>query len=152
MRFRDRCDSICTFVSVKLNTHTSAYVSIRQRTAAYVSSVYHRHSVPRKKKLPTMMLTTTTCCSQRSKVVTVPSSRRFHRDMRMMSVMMSGTTQMMVGSTLPSILPSDLMLFTFNVNPVMMEENPLTWWKQHGHLFPTLLRFARRYLEIRKVT
>ena len=30
--------------------------------------------------------------------------------------------------------------------PVMLEDNPLVWWKQHGHLFPTLSRLARRYL------
>ena len=30
--------------------------------------------------------------------------------------------------------------------PVMLEDNPSVWWKQHGHFFPTLSRFARRYL------
>jgi hypothetical protein len=30
--------------------------------------------------------------------------------------------------------------------PVMLEDNPLAWWKQHGHLLPTLSRLARRYL------
>ena len=29
---------------------------------------------------------------------------------------------------------------------VKLEDNPLAWWKQHGHLFPTLSRLARRYL------
>ena len=29
--------------------------------------------------------------------------------------------------------------------PVMLEDNPLTWWKQHRHLFPTLSRLVRRY-------
>jgi hypothetical protein len=31
-------------------------------------------------------------------------------------------------------------------NEVNLEDNPLPWWKQHGHLFPTLSRLARRYL------
>ena len=31
-------------------------------------------------------------------------------------------------------------------NAVNLEDNPLAWWKQHGHLFPTLSRLARRYL------
>ena len=31
--------------------------------------------------------------------------------------------------------------------PVMLEANPLTWWKLHGHLFPTLSRLARRSLK-----
>ncbi len=31
-------------------------------------------------------------------------------------------------------------------NPVNLDDNPLVWWKQHGHLFPTLSRLARRYL------
>jgi hypothetical protein len=31
-------------------------------------------------------------------------------------------------------------------DPVMLEDNPLGWWKQHGHLFPTLSRLAHRYL------
>ena len=31
-------------------------------------------------------------------------------------------------------------------NPVKLEDSPLAWWKQHGHLFPTLSRLARRYL------
>ena len=30
--------------------------------------------------------------------------------------------------------------------PVMLEDNPLDWWKLHGHLFPTLSRLDRRYL------
>jgi hypothetical protein len=29
-------------------------------------------------------------------------------------------------------------------NAVKLEDNPLAWWKQHGHLFPTLSRLARR--------
>ncbi len=29
-------------------------------------------------------------------------------------------------------------------NIVKLEDNPLTWWKQHGHLFPTLSRLARQ--------
>jgi hypothetical protein len=31
-------------------------------------------------------------------------------------------------------------------DPVNLEDRPLAWWKQHGHLFPTLSRLARRYL------
>ena len=31
-------------------------------------------------------------------------------------------------------------------NTVKLEDNPLQWWKQHGHLFLTLSRLARRYL------
>jgi hypothetical protein len=31
-------------------------------------------------------------------------------------------------------------------DPVNLEDSPLAWWKQHGHLFPTLSRLARRYL------
>ncbi len=31
-------------------------------------------------------------------------------------------------------------------NAVKLEDNPLQWWKQHGHIFPTLSRLARRYL------
>ncbi len=31
-------------------------------------------------------------------------------------------------------------------NAVKLEDNPSQWWKQHGHLFPTLSRLARRYL------
>ena len=31
-------------------------------------------------------------------------------------------------------------------NPVKLENNTLAWWKQHGHLFPTLSQLARRYL------
>ena len=31
-------------------------------------------------------------------------------------------------------------------NAIKLEDNPLAWWKQHGHLFPTLSRLARRYL------
>ena len=31
-------------------------------------------------------------------------------------------------------------------NVVKLEDNPLEWWKQHGHLFPTMSRIARRYL------
>jgi hypothetical protein len=31
-------------------------------------------------------------------------------------------------------------------NAVKLEDNPLAWWKQHGHLSPTLSRLARRYL------
>ena len=30
----------------------------------------------------------------------------------------------------------------------MLKDNPLEWWKQHGHLLPTLARLARRYLAI----
>jgi hypothetical protein len=30
--------------------------------------------------------------------------------------------------------------------PVNLEDSPLVWWKQHGHLFPTLLLLARSYL------
>ena len=28
------------------------------------------------------------------------------------------------------------------------DDNPLSWWKQHGHLFPTLSRLACRYLTV----
>jgi hypothetical protein len=38
-------------------------------------------------------------------------------------------------------------------NPIEMVDNPLgcnplSWWKQHGHHFPTLSRLARRCLDI----
>ena len=33
-------------------------------------------------------------------------------------------------------------------NPIEMVGNPLGWWKQHGHHFPTLSRLARRFLAI----
>ena len=33
-------------------------------------------------------------------------------------------------------------------NPIEMVGNPLGWWKQHGHHFPTLSRLARRFLSI----
>ena len=32
--------------------------------------------------------------------------------------------------------------------PLPSCKRPLGWWKQHGHLFPTLSRLARRYLAI----
>jgi hypothetical protein len=28
----------------------------------------------------------------------------------------------------------------------LLEDSPLAWWKQHGHLFPTLSLLARCYL------
>jgi hypothetical protein len=31
-------------------------------------------------------------------------------------------------------------------DPVNLEDSPLAWWKQHGHLFQTLLLLARRFL------
>ncbi len=31
-------------------------------------------------------------------------------------------------------------------NAVNLEDNPLAWWKQYGHLFLTLSRLTRRYL------
>ena len=33
-------------------------------------------------------------------------------------------------------------------NPIEMVGNPLGWWKQHGHHFPTLSRLACRFLSI----
>ncbi len=33
-------------------------------------------------------------------------------------------------------------------NPIDMVGNPLGWWKDHGHHFPTLSRLARRFLTI----
>jgi hypothetical protein len=42
---------------------------------------------------------------------------------------------------------TDNMPLTYT-NPVILEDNPFEWWKQHGHLFPTLSRLARRYLTI----
>ena len=33
-------------------------------------------------------------------------------------------------------------------NPIEMVGNPLGWWQQHGHHFPTLSRLARRFLTI----
>jgi hypothetical protein len=33
-------------------------------------------------------------------------------------------------------------------NPIEMVGNPLGWWKQHGHHFPTLSQLARRFLTI----
>ncbi len=33
-------------------------------------------------------------------------------------------------------------------NPIGMVGNPMCWWKQYGHHFPTLSRLARRFLAI----
>jgi hypothetical protein len=33
-------------------------------------------------------------------------------------------------------------------NPIDMVGNPIGWWKQHGHHFPTLYRLTRRFLDI----
>ena len=33
-------------------------------------------------------------------------------------------------------------------HPIEMVGNPLGWWQQHGHHFPTLSRLARRFLAI----
>ena len=33
-------------------------------------------------------------------------------------------------------------------NPIEMVDNPMGWWKQHGHHFPTLSRLACRFLTI----
>ena len=33
-----------------------------------------------------------------------------------------------------------------HTNPIIYEDNPLSWWKQHGHPFPTLSRFYLKAL------
>ncbi len=35
-----------------------------------------------------------------------------------------------------------------HTNPIVFEDNPLSWWKVHGHHFPTLSRLVRRFLTI----
>jgi hypothetical protein len=35
-----------------------------------------------------------------------------------------------------------------DVGITVFEDNALSWWKSHGHHFPTLSRFARRFLGI----
>ena len=35
-----------------------------------------------------------------------------------------------------------------HTNPIVFEDNPLSWWKAHGHHFPTLSRLACRFLAI----
>jgi hypothetical protein len=32
-----------------------------------------------------------------------------------------------------------------HTNLIVFEDNPLSWWKEQGHHFPTLSRFVRRF-------
>ncbi len=51
----------------------------------------------------------------------------------------------------PFVLAQEVLKYRQNAthtNPIVFEDNPLTWWKAHGHHFPTLSRLARRFLAI----
>ena len=51
----------------------------------------------------------------------------------------------------PLVLAQEVLKYrqhATHTNPIPFEDNPLSWWKTHGHTFPTISRFACRFLSI----
>ena len=55
-------------------------------------------------------------------------------------------------SLTPLVLTQEVLKYrqhaTHCTNPIVFEDNPLSWFKANGHHFPTLSRLARRSLTI----
>ena len=94
-------------------------------------------------------------CLRKSRLMSWTSSRRSVPTTHYYSLLVQYNTEMFcslyVRTLTPLVLVQEVLKYRqhpTHTNPIVFEDNPLSWWKSHGHHCPTRSRFTRRFLTI----